>query len=105
MDGSGVAMSIDLAAYRFTADGALLEKLPSPAQIGIRVNVPTAFGVDRIEVTVPTRSDMETLERTINHLGNRILLTDGIVVVSGFVTQVQRVSQRQVRLVSPWPNW
>jgi hypothetical protein len=64
------------------------EVFPEPADVGIRWALPG--GVQRIELTVQAKSEMDAWDRYQNHLGHEIAIYDGFAdrPITGFVYEI-----------------
>lgn len=99
---------IQLLAGRWSTDGAtLLEQFANPANIGIRVNIRRAFGVDRIEVTVKCANEYDMHDRMSNHLGQRLAVYSSWLArpISGYILQITKVGRNQIQYIARGIGW
>jgi hypothetical protein len=83
------------------ADAAMLE----PENVGVNWRV-DGYGVNRIEVTVRARNQMDQYDRYKNHLGQRLALygSDCYRPISGFITDVEYAGAGRVTYTAKGPG-
>lgn len=95
--------------------GTLLEAFDAPENIGIRWSITGEgnYGIERIEVTVPVKSEIELYQRMNDHFGGvgvdfqRLAVFDNLVdkCVSGFITGVRPNGSNSITYIAKGPGW